>query len=93
MIIKDLIRKTVMLMCVVMTCLFASCAGYNRNEDGAITYTDDGNLCFKLVPVEFRGETHEYLFYCAGYAGSYSHWEGCKYCKKQKNESETIFND
>lgn len=38
-----------------------------------------------LIEITFNDETHEYVDYIDGYRGSLSHWEGCRYCKKEDN--------
>lgn len=42
---------------------------------------------FEIVTLEYRGESHEFVwFYRKGAAsyGSASHWPGCKYCKAKE---------
>jgi len=46
-----------------------------------------------LIDLTFEGETHQYVLYLHGEytdhsRGSLSHWEGCKYCKEQKEKEK-----
>lgn len=78
-----------LIMIVAATLMLAGCD--KPTQQGSMITTEGETLVHKvrLYTIEFRGEKHEYVYWADGYAGSLSHWEGCRYCKEHSNsESE-----
>lgn len=75
-------KKLFYIICAV---LFLTSCDKNKNDNGALI-TDNG-VCYslELVDVCLNNETHQYVLYKHRYGGSFSHWEGCKYCKQIKD--------
>lgn len=70
------------IICVV---LFLTSCDENKNDNGAPIIGNGMYYDISLVDVCFDDETHQYVLYEHRYGGSFSHWEGCKYCKQIKN--------
>lgn len=85
-------RKLLYLVCVITSMFVTGCTEVvHVNENGKILNNKPGQLYvnnrvaldnMRVVDVSYNGETHEYIY------GAYriAHWEGCKYCKQNKNK-------